>query len=264
MTAIYIIISILFFGLLVIVHELGHFSMAKACGIRVDEFAVGMGPAFFQRTRGETLYSLRAIPFGGYCAMGEDDGETEDPRAFVNQKLWKKLLVLVAGSFNNFVMGYLIMLIIVVVVNFGAVPFGTMLAHSWKLCVELIQAVWESLGMLLSGEAGMQDLAGPVGIVDMMTEVANEAPSIGDAIANLAYLGSFIALNLAIMNMLPIPALDGGRVFLMLVTWVVEKISGKKLDPKYEGYINLAGMVLLLALMAYVMLHDIWRLIFHG
>ena len=264
MTAVYIIISILFFGLLVIIHELGHFGVAKACGIRVDEFSVGMGPALFQKTRGETLYSLRAVPFGGYCAMAEDDGETDDPRAFVNQRLWKKLLVLVAGSFMNFLLGYLIMFALVAIWNFGEVSIGRMIGHSWNLCVDLIKMVWESLGMLLTGEAGMQDLSGPVGIVDMMTNVANESPTIADALSNLAYLGSFIALNLAIMNMLPIPALDGGRIFLLLVTWVIEAITKKKLNPKYEIWINSACMILLLALMAYVMLHDIVRLIFHG
>jgi len=71
---------------------------------------------------------------------------------------------------------------------------------------------------------------------------------------------AFIAVNLAIMNMLPLPALDGGRVFLLLVSWVIETVTGKKLDPKYEGYIHAAGMVLLLALMAFIMFHDIVRL----
>jgi len=68
-------------------------------------------------------------------------------------------------------------------------------------------------------------------------------------------------VNLGIMNMLPIPALDGGRIFLLLVTWVVETVTRKKLNPKYEGYIHAAGMVLLLALMAFVMFNDILRIV---
>ena len=82
---IYVIIAIVFFGILVGIHEFGHFAVAKLCGIRVEEFAIGMGPAIFQKKKGETLYSLRCIPFGGYCAMTGEDGESEDPRAFVNQ-----------------------------------------------------------------------------------------------------------------------------------------------------------------------------------
>ena len=112
MTLLYIIVAILLFGLLVVIHELGHFTAAKLCGVRVEEFAVGMGPALWKKQKGETLYALRAIPFGGYCAMTGEDGESDDPRAFGNQKAWKRLIILAAGSFNNFLLGFLIVLII--------------------------------------------------------------------------------------------------------------------------------------------------------
>ena len=262
MNILYIIIAILFFGVLIIVHELGHFSVAKWCNIRVDEFAIGMGPAILSRQKGETLYSWRAVPFGGYCAMGEDDGDSDDPRAFVNQSVWKRFLVLVAGSANNFILGFLIILILVSVWNAGGAPFGRIVAHSWNLTTDLCKLVWESLGMLVRGEAGINDLTGPVGIVNVMTDMATESDGVLDAFSNLAYFGAFVALNLAIMNMLPIPALDGGRVFFLLVTALIEKISGKKLNPKYENYVHMAGMVLLLALMAYIMFHDIINLVF--
>ena len=78
---------------------------------------------------------------------------------------------------------------------------------------------------------------------------------------NVLYLGAFIAINLAFMNLLPLPALDGGRVFCLLVTWMLERISRRKIDPKYEGYIHTAGLVLLLALMAYVVYNDISKLV---
>lgn len=264
MTLLYIIIAVLFFGILIIVHELGHFSVAKWCNIRVDEFSIGMGPLIVSKQKGETLYSIRAVPFGGYCAMGEDSGETEDPRAFNNQPMWKRLLVLCAGSFNNYVLGFIMVLILVAVYNFGEAPLINIVVHSWNVTLDLAGKVWESLAMLFNGSAGINDLSGPVGIVDIMTDVANESPTIGDAIANLTYIGAFIAVNLAIMNMLPIPALDGGRIFTMIITGIIEKISGKKLDPKYEGYIHLAGMALLLALMAYVLFHDIFKVFFNG
>ena len=107
----------------------------------------------------------------------------------------------------------------------------------------------------------MKDMAGPVGIVDMMAETGEQAESTGDALYSIFYFTAFIAVNLAIMNMLPIPALDGGRVFLLIVTWIIETISKKKLDPKYEGYIHAAGMVLLLGLMAVIMFNDIIRIV---
>ena len=98
-------------------------------------------------------------------------------------------------------------------------------------------------------------------MVDIINETGQSAQSTSEGIANVVFLVAFIAVNLAVMNMLPLPALDGGRVFCLLVTWVLERISRRKIDPKYEGYIHTAGLVLLLALMAYVMYNDISKLV---
>ena len=94
----YIIAAILIFGVLIAVHELGHFLAAKACGVRVNEFSIGMGPAIFHTTKGETEYSLRLLPIGGFCAMEGEDEESDDPRALERQGFWKKLLIFVAGA----------------------------------------------------------------------------------------------------------------------------------------------------------------------
>jgi len=117
------------------------------------------------------------------------------------------------------------------------------------------------LSGLFAGAVGVKDLSGPVGIVSMMNEVGKESATKAAAFSNIAYFSAFIAVNLAVMNMLPLPALDGGRVFCLLVTWMLERISRRKIDPKYEGYIHTAGLVLLLALMAYVMYNDISKLV---
>ena len=138
---------------------------------------------------------------------------------------------------------------------------GAKLKNAWYTCLEFARMVWMSLRELVSGNVGVKDLSGPVGIVDMMAETGQQAASVADALYSIFYFGAFIAVNLAVMNMLPITALDGGRVFLLLVTWVIETVTGKKLNPKYEGYIHAAGMVLLLALMAFVMLNDIIRIV---
>ena len=348
----YIIIAVLFFGILVGIHELGHFTVAKLCGIRVEEFAIGMGPAIFRRQKGETTYSLRCVPFGGYCAMTGEDGESEDPRAFVNQKLWKRLLVLVAGAAMNFLLGFVIVFILysgasayyapkiasfmegcpyesadglqvgdrfykidghrvlstsdvsefladgtvhTIVVErdgkkvklenfemekreydgYDRLMYGFSLGldeptfyyhvrHTWETTLDFVRMVFDSLHQLVSGEASVNDLSGPVGIVELMAETGEQAESTSDAFFDIAYLGAFIAVNLAVMNLLPIPALDGGRVFLLLVTGLIELITRRKLDPKYEGYIHAAGMALLLALMAYVMFHDVFRIVTGG
>ena len=112
----------------------------------------------------------------------------------------------------------------------------------------------------MHGRVSVNDVSGPVAIVDYMAETGEQAQSLSDGLYNVFYFTAFITVNLAIMNMLPIPALDGGRVFLLLITWLIESLTKKKLDPKYEGYIHAAGMVLLLGLMAFVMFHDIWRI----
>ena len=137
------------------------------------------------------------------------------------------------------------------------------MSYTWNNCLSVVQSVKLSLQMLLTGQAGLNDVAGPVGIVSMMNTTAQASETTLDAILNLLYLGAFIAVNLAVMNLLPIPALDGGRAVALLLTIVIEKIIGRKLDPKYEGYIHGAGMVLLLALMAVVMFKDIF-VIFKG
>ena len=104
-------------------------------------------------------------------------------------------------------------------------------------------------------------MSGPVGIVQQMSNVANASETWVDALMNMLYFGGFIAVNLAVMNMLPIPALDGGRILFLILTWCIERIIRRKLDPKYEGYIHAAGLVLLIGLMLFVMYNDIVRII---
>ena len=348
----YIIIAIIIFGILIAIHEFGHFTAAKLCGVKVEEFAIGMGPALFKKQKGETVYALRILPIGGFCAMAGEDEESDDPRAFTNQGFWKKFVILCAGSFMNLVLGIVLILIMYAgaqafvtptidhfmdgcpyegaeamqpgdtfysidgqriylvsdvssflirgdgvydivmlrdgekvelkdfalttktyaeyadegpkygfVFGYTEATFGTKLEYTWNTTLEFSRLVWLGLGDLINGKVGLKDMSGPVGIVDMMNEVGQQAESAKAAADNLLYISAFIAINLAIMNMLPIPALDGGRVFLMIVTVIIEAVSRKKLDPKYEGYIHLGGMVLLLGLMALVMYNDIAKLI---
>ena len=348
----YIIIAIIIFGILIAIHEFGHFTAAKLCGVKVEEFAIGMGPALFKKQKGETVYALRILPIGGFCAMAGEDEESEDPRAFTNQGFWKKFVILCAGSFMNLVLGIVLILIMYAgaqafvtptidhfmdgcpyegaeamqpgdtfysidgqriylvsdvssflirgdgvydivmlrdgekvelkdfalttktyaeyadegpkygfVFGYTEATFGAKLEYTWNTTLEFSRLVWLGLGDLINGRVGLKDMSGPVGIVDMMNEVGQQAESAKAAADNLLYISAFIAINLAIMNMLPIPALDGGRVFLMIVTVIIEAVSRKKLDPKYEGYIHLGGMVVLLGLMALVMYNDIAKLI---
>ena len=346
----YIILGILVFGILIATHELGHFTVAKLCNVKVTEFAIGMGPAIIKKQRGETLYAWRAIPIGGYCAMEEDE-ESSDPRAFTNQVWWKRMLILIAGAAMNFIFGFLVLLFLVpnsgafasptltsfyddcpyygeqgllegdtfysidghrtyftsnvsyfldrsedsvydIVLlrdgekielkNFSLTPveytengktetkigiyFGeketgaATLGYAWDASKDFARLVWLGLSDLVSGAVGLKELSGPVGIVEIINDVGESAGTVSVALSSIAYLTAFIAINLAVMNMLPIPALDGGRVLFLIVTAAYEGISRRKLNPKYEGYVHTAGFVLLLGLMAIVMINDIYKL----
>ena len=118
-----------------------------------------------------------------------------------------------------------------------------------------------SLQMIFTGQAGLQDMQGPVGIVGTMTDVATSSETTLDAVLNLLYFGAYIAVNLAVMNLLPIPALDGGRAVALLITTGIEAVTHKKLNPKYEGYVHAAGMILLLGLMAVILFKDVITMI---
>ena len=127
--------------------------------------------------------------------------------------------------------------------------------------MDFVRLVRLSLQMLFTGQAGLRDLSGPVGIVSTMVQVGEQAETTQAAVENIAYIAALIAVNLAVMNLLPLPALDGGRAFLLLVNTVFTAITKKKIPSKYEGYIHAAGMILLLAFMAFITFKDIWKLV---
>jgi len=361
------ILTIILFCVMIFPHELGHFIAAKKCGVKVNEFAFGMGPAIWKKQGEETLYTIRLFPFGGFCAMEGEEEETEskdgenadieyDPdRSFVNKKPWQKLVILAAGSFMNLVCAAVIMTVILGISGFTTTFIGevtpggaadkagliagdeiiaidenevdswndlseympdedkefemTVLRGSKEITVLLdpevqylnsqtgeiiseeqaedasipsvqryvigitsqishnpftavkagVQSTWEMLkmmfetvGMLFSGEAGADDLSGPVGMVQMV----NQTSSIGWWY--YGYLIALICVNLAVINMLPLPALDGGRIVFVLITM----ITGKKVSDKIEGAIHAVGIMLLLGLVVYVSYNDIVKIFF--
>ena len=348
-----VLFAILIFSVLIFVHELGHFATAKLSGVQVNEFALFMGPAIWKKQIGETLYSIRCIPIGGYCAMEGEDQDTDNPRSFQKAAWWKRLVILLAGSAMNLITGVVLYTLLflpaeqiivpeireftdcctfntvdglhlgdrileidgekiyanadistMIALNptgvhdlviqrgdsiltftdyamthichdqngeeyvhygfgFGVAKDATFLdklAYIRDLTLDDMRMVRLSLQMLLSGRAGINDMAGPVGIVSQMADIAAESGSAWNAFLNLLSVGAFLAINLAVMNLLPIPALDGGRAVCLLLTTAVEAVTKKKIDPKYEGYLHAAGLILLLGLMAVIMFKDIFVL----
>ena len=349
-----IIFAILMFSVLIFVHELGHFMTAKLFGVQVNEFSMFMGPAIWKKQIGETLYAIRLIPFGGYCAMEGEDEDTDNPRSFQKAAWWKRIIILAAGSVMNLLTGVIIYMCLFLPTETVTVPvahsftdcciFNTAegihegdiireldgekiyinsdvtfflnfsedgvhditverdgqlielrdfemghthtnedgstcrhygfsigaekqasladkLDYVWRNTADNVRMVRYSLQMLFTGRAGLQDMSGPVGIVSQMSQIAEQSETAKLALLNLLSICAFIAINLAVMNLLPIPALDGGRIVALLITAAIEKIIRKKIDPKYEGYIHAAGMILLLGLMAIIMFKDVFVIV---
>ncbi len=343
MIIIYVLLAILLFGALVAVHEFGHFITAKLAGVRVNEFAIGMGPAIFKKKWGETLYALRIFPFGGYCAMEGEDGGSDDPRAFSSSPLFSRMLIVVAGSLMNLLAGFLVLFVLFAPVREWYTPtvskinsdfdvsektlmpgdtiksvdgyrvylyndihtgilrgsedgkydlivlrdgeevalsglsfryaegdssdsqsggdsiefvkektsFLGKIRYTLKNGANLVRLVVVGLSDLLSGSVSGDEMSGPVGIGKIMVDTAKVS------LSSLWYLLAFISINLGVMNLLPLPALDGGRLFFILL----ELIFRKPVPSKYEGYVHMAGFALLMLLMLAVTYNDIVKLI---
>ena len=147
--------------------------------------------------------------------------------------------------------------------------FGIKLKNAWFQAIDYVRVVWISLGDLVSGRVGFRDMSGVVGIVDMVGDLGEEgaaaaeeagtSPLLG-ALENILWFGGFIAINLAVMNLLPIPALDGGQIFFMAINGILLAVRGKKLDPKYQGWVSAAGFAVLMLLMIAVTISDVFKL----
>lgn len=112
--------SLVVFLLVVIIHEFGHFIVAKISGIRVNEFSIGMGPKIAQKKKGETIYSLRVLPIGGYVQLEGEDLNSEDPRSFQNANIKKRMATILAGAFMNFILAFLTFSLIVLITGYGS------------------------------------------------------------------------------------------------------------------------------------------------
>ena len=126
--------------------------------------------------------------------------------------------------------------------------------------MDFVRLVRLSLQMLITGEAGFSDMSGPVGIVSTITTVGEQSENARAAAANIAYLAALIAVNLAVMNLLPLPALDGGKIFFLVVNALSLRIISRQIPARFENYVHLAGFVLLMGFMLVITFHDVIKL----
>lgn len=423
-----ILIAIVALSFLILIHELGHFMVARWAGVKVLEFAVFMGPKLFSWKRGETEYSIRAIPMGGYCKMEGEEESSDDERAFSNKSAGKRALIIVAGAAMNILVAILIITIIsfsmgyntntidelsensplseaglqvgdtivsydrkfifypsdiytflfvsegepveltyrregingiqrvtvmpkkteptyligitvgttdgianniiervqpdspadmagltsgdmIIQVDETAVSsrddlarhlqktrdkpveitidrngekltvhdvvpqpsetyydlgvqfeykkgdfFGT-IKSGLNYCISTIRSVYLTLGWLFTGKVGFQDVSGPVGIVDYIGQAVDMGRVFSEKLLYLLQITAFLSLNLGVMNLLPFPALDGGKLLLILI----EKIRRKAIAPEKEAWISMVGFVLLIMLLIATLINDIPR-----
>ncbi|MBR4890765.1 MAG: site-2 protease family protein [Clostridia bacterium] len=335
--------AILIFAVLIFVHEFGHFIAAKLSGVKVNEFALGMGPKIFGVQKGETMYSLRLIPIGGFCAMEGEDEECDDPRAFNNKKSYVRLIILAAGAFMNILLGFILIFSLVVGQKTYVAPVVDSVVEnsaaqisginkddviisangkrvhitedlSWAISnninedkslelklkngndvrtVKIIPAnadgkivyglklktnennifssirnsfyktgfyssvIIDSFVNLVRGRVPLTQISGPVGIVSEIGTVVEQTRTLGlEGFYNLLSLTILLTINLGVFNLFPLPALDGGRIFFVLI----EMIRRKPIPASKEAFVHMAGFILLILLSIFVAFKDVFML----
>lgn len=342
-----IIWTVIILGVMIFIHELGHFISARSFGVHVEEFSMGMGPAIIKKQKGGTLYALRALPLGGYCKMDGEDADSDAPDSFSKLKPWKKLVVLASGAAMN----VLLALILFIIVSFSqgssiyapqigyiadgspasafsvgdkivkmdntkiniyaditlkmmdnngedieitverdgeritktVTPYKTengykigfspaiventpsvALKNGFYETVFSVKTVFWSIKQLVTGKVGLSSLSGPVGVASVVGSAVDSVEQTADAsvrglllFLNIAYIAALIGANLGVMNLLPLPALDGGRIIFILA----EMITRKKIPERFEAAVHAAGFALLMLLAVVVTWSDIVKLI---
>lgn len=338
-----IIAAIIIFAVLIFVHELGHFIAAKASGVYVIEFALGMGPKIISKKWGETVYSLRLFPIGGFCSMEGEDECVDSERSFSKKKPWKRLIILVAGAFMNILLGFVLLVglnsttetfitpkieqvqinsaaeesglssgdriirvngrninimedfsweiennknpdgkLNLVVENNGKkreisvapketdgkTTYGIMLTTQKNSFVETIKnsfyktifysrVIIDSLFDLVTGKASFSQVSGPVGIVHEIGNAVETAQQTGaEGLKTLIALTILLTINLGVFNLLPLPALDGGRILFV----IIEMIRRKPVPVEKEAIVHFIGIVLLLGLSVIIAFKDIFTI----
>lgn len=261
-----VLLTLLILSVLVVVHEWGHFIAARKTGVFVEEFSIGMGPLIYAKQGKETQFSIRALPLGGFCKMrgegdtGEEDEETtaedaavrepvdpDDPRSFSNKTKGQRFIILVAGAAMNIVFAFVLLVLIYLFKGANILQaLGLGLTTTGKFGI----TIYQSLYMLVTGQVGMNDVAGPIGMVSMVHDFFQYG------IIALMSFTALISVNLGVINLLPLPALDGGQIMII----IIEKLVGRDLDPKKANMINYIGFMALMLLAVVIAVNDVIRI----
>ena len=241
-------------GFLILIHEGGHCIVAKLCKVKVKEFAIGFGKTIWQRQGKETKYTLRIIPLGGFCSMEGEDEESDSEGSFSKASVWKRMAIVVAGAVVNILFGILVYFILISAVGIQFVDpakdtIFNRIYHGGRLTGDFILSIFESVKMLFTGGVSTDQKVGIVGISEVVVPT--------NGIINYLHLLAVISVSLGVTNLLPIPALDGGKIMILLI----EIIRRKPMKVETEAKIQLLGFSILMALFFIVTYNDITRIV---
>ena len=229
-------------GFLILIHEGGHFCIAKLCKVKVNQFSIGFGPEIWSKQRKETKYAIRLIPLGGFVSMEGEEETSESEGAFNKASIPKRIAIVSAGALVNIIFGFIVYFILIAVM-YQSITLALTATASYS------GALVESVKLIFTGNVGVNDLTGPVGISNLISATSG--------IAEYVYMISVISVSLGITNLLPIPALDGGKILLL----IIEAIRKKPLKENTEIQIQLIGFSLLIALSVLVAYNDVIRVL---
>ena len=234
-------------GFLILIHEAGHYTVAKICKIRVNEFAIGFGPKLFSKQKGETLYELRLIPLGGFVKLEGEEEHSDKEGSFNKASIPKRIAVILAGATVNIVFGILAYLVLIVIRHMMKYNNGMLdaLGYGLQACGELITELGKGILELFTGKMSLDNMTGPVGISSMVAQT--------NGITEFVYLLSIVSISLGVTNLLPFPPLDGGKAVLL----ILEAIRHKPLKEETELKIQSIGFIILIGLSIIVTIKDI-------
>ena len=244
------IIKIVFLlGFLVFIHEGGHFLAAKKFGVKVEEFSIGFGPVIYSKRKGDTLYRIGFIPFGGYVRMTGENEKSDEEGAFNKAKLIHRIAIVAAGGLVNIIFALVVFFILSLFYS-GVADYTIVnkIHFAFRNTIGFSLSMVDSLKMLFTGQVGLDQMTGPVGISEIVVKT--------NGLYNFIHLLCLVSLSLGVTNLLPFPALDGGRIVLLLV----EGIRGKALDEAIELKIQSIGFSILIIFAFYVTYKDILRI----
>ena len=281
-----VLLTIILLGLIIFLHELGHFMTAKWFKMPVKEFSLGMGPKLISKKFGETVYSIRVFPLGGFVNISgmeekeiEKDAiivETEEEinkileenddaiiytqeeideinydneNGFFTKSPLQRFIVLIAGVVMNFLSAFIVLFFVVAAMTEIAHDIGFLLQLkiTWKLFLQIFYETLNGVKLLFTGHVALKEMTGPVGLPKVVGQIYKS-----EGISVMKNIFALLSVNIGIMNLLPIPALDGGRIL-----FVIPEFFGIKVNKKVENTVHMCGMILLIILMLFIMFNDI-------